>query len=304
MLVQRARCEWYCGFTSMETGQRVALAGMIVSGMLAAVKITAGLMGHSTAVVADGLESASDVFASGFVMLGLTLAAKPADENHPYGHGRAEILTGLLIGLLLASGGVLISYHSLGMIGTAHPPIAAYVIWPLILSLLCKTALSATKFRYGRRLRSAALIADAWNDAMDTLSAVVALIAVGLALSDPARFLDADRYGGFAVGLIVSYCGVRVIRDTVMQLMDTMPNDARMKEVREAAASVPGVAGVEKCFARKTGTRYHVDLHLEVDPEMSVRQSHDIAHEVRVQVMGRLDWVADVLVHVEPAPRS
>ncbi len=286
----------------METGQRVALAGMVVSGMLAVVKITTGLMGHSTAVVADGLESASDVFASGFVMLGLTLAAKPADENHPYGHGRAEILTGLLIGFVLTFGGGLISYHALSKIGTPGAPIAAYVIWPLILSLVCKTALSATKFRYGRRLGSAALTADAWNDAMDTLSAGVALMAGGLSLSDPVRFLDADRYGGFAVGLIVIYCGIRVIRDTVMQLMDTMPNESRMNEIREAATSVPGVAGVEKCFARKTGMRYHVDLHLEVDPEMSVRQSHDLAHEVRLRVLDHLDWVADVLVHVEPAP--
>ncbi len=286
----------------METGLRVALAGMVVSGMLAVVKITTGLMGHSTAVVADGLESASDVFASGFVMLGLTLAAKPADENHPYGHGRAEILTGLLIGFVLTFGGSLISYHALSKIGTPGAPIAAYVIWPLILSLVCKTALSATKFRYGRRLGSAALTADAWNDAMDTLSAVVALMAVGLSLSDPVRFLDADRYGGFAVGLIVIYCGIRVIRDTVMQLMDTMPNESRMNEIRTAATSVPGVAGVEKCFARKTGMKYHVDLHLEVDPQMSVRQSHELAHEVRIRVLDRLDWVADVLVHVEPAP--
>ncbi len=286
----------------MHTGQRVALAGMVVSGALAAIKIVAGSLGHSTAVVADGCESAGDVFASGFVLLGLTLAAKPADEDHPYGHGRVEILSGLLIGLALAAGGALISYSSLQRLGQPHAPVAAFVVWPLALSLLAKSGLSVFKFRYGRKLKSDSLVADAWNDAMDSLSATAALIAVALILLDPVRFFDADRFGGFAVGLFVVFAGVRVAYDTAMQLMDTMPGGPLMNEIREAAASVPGVRGVEKCYARKTGLRYHVDLHLEVDPDITVRQSHDLAHQVRQRVMSTLDWVADVLVHVEPAP--
>ena len=136
---------------------------------------------------------------------------------------------------------------------------------------------------------------------MDTISAIAALIAVGLALADPARFADADSYGGFVVGLIVIGVGVKVAYDTAMQLMDTMPEDAAMAEIRAAAAGVPGVRGVEKCFARKTGLKYHVDLHLEVDGAMTVRQSHELAHRVREHIMETLDWVADVLVHVEPA---
>lgn len=286
----------------MQTGQRIAATGMAISGALALAKIFAGLAGHSTAVVADGLESASDVFSSGLVLLGLILAAKPADENHPYGHGRVEILTGLLIGLILIDGGALISYGSYRRIGTPHEPLLSYVIWPLIASLVLKSFLATWKFRYGRKIRSASLAADAWNDTMDSLSAVTALVAVGLDLFDPVRFKDADRYGGFAVGLIVILTGIRVARDTAMQLIDTMPDDAMMDLIRNAAHTVPGVRGVEKCFARKTGMRYHVDLHLEVDPGMTVRQSHEIAHEVRERILQRLDWVADVLVHVEPAP--
>jgi len=137
---------------------------------------------------------------------------------------------------------------------------------------------------------------------MDTLSAVVALSAVGLTLHDPERFFNADRYGGFAVGLIVIGVGVRVAHDSAMQLLDTMPGPEMMEQIRTAAALVPGARGVEKCFARKTGLRYHVDLHLEVDPELTVRQSHDIAHRVQLKIMETLDWVAGVLVHVEPAP--
>jgi cation diffusion facilitator family transporter len=285
----------------MKTGQRVAAASMLVSGTLALVKLVAGIKGHSTSVVADGLESASDVFASGIVLLGLTLAAKPADKDHPYGHGRIEILTGLLIGIGLSAGGALICYGSVERLGLPMATVSSYVVWPLFLSLAAKTALAIFKFRYARRLKSASLMADAWNDLMDTISAIAALIAVALTLADPARFADADSYGGFVVGLIVVGVGVKVAYDTAMQLMDTMPNDAAMAEIRAAAASVPGVRGVEKCYARKTGLRYHVDLHLEVDGGMTVRQSHELAHEVRTHIMETLDWVADVLVHVEPA---
>lgn len=285
----------------MQTGQRVAAIGIGVSGALAIIKLFAGIAGHSTSVVADGLESASDVFASSFVFLGLTLAAKPPDHEHPYGHGRIEILTGLLIGLGLSAGGALICYGSLVRIGHALEPVAPYVVWPLVLSLTAKTFLAAFKFRYARRLKSTALNADAWNDLMDTFSAVAALIAVTLTLMGGNRLADADSYGGFVVGLIVIGVGVKVAYGTAMQLMDTMPDDAAMAEIRAAAETVPGVRGVEKCFARKTGLRYHVDLHLEVDGAMTVRQSHELAHRVRTHIMETLDWVADVLVHVEPA---
>jgi cation diffusion facilitator family transporter len=286
----------------MKTGQRVAATGMLVSGALAVIKIAAGTSGHSTAVVADGLESASDVIASGFVLFGLTLAAKPADDNHPYGHGRVETLTGLLIGLVLMVGGALISWTSIHRVGQPREVLHAFVVWPLVISLAAKTGLATLKFRYGRKLKSDALTADAWNDAMDTLSAVAALIAVGMTLMDSVRFGEADRYGGFVVGLIVISAGVRVARETAMQLMDTMPDPGLIGQIREAAFAVPGVHGVEKCFARKTGFKYHVDLHLEVDPEMTVRQSHQLAHQVQLNILARLDWVADVLVHVEPAP--
>ncbi len=286
----------------MRTGQAIALTGMGVTAVLAVLKILTGMAGHSTAVVADGLESAGDFLGSGIVLLGLTVAAKPPDEDHPYGHGRVEILSGLLIGLALAAGGALISAFSLDHLGQPEPPLAGFVVWPLLLSLGAKSSLAGVKFRYGRKIKSAALTADAWHDATDSISAIAALCAVGLTLLDRARFGNADRYGGFVVGLIVISAGVRVTWDTSRQLMDTMPDESMMAQIRVAAATVDRVRGVEKCFARKTGLGYHVDLHLEVDPEMTVRQSHEVAHQVRLRVMNTLDWVADVLVHVEPAP--
>jgi cation diffusion facilitator family transporter len=143
------------------------------------------------------------------------------------------------------------------------------------------------------------LSADAWNDAVDMFSGMVALVAVLLAVSYPVM-KPADHYGGFAVGLFVIFFGLRVVRETALQLMDTMPEGKQMDQIRDVAMRVPGTLGIEKCFARKTGLRYHVDLHLEVDPDLTVRASHDIATAVRVAIKSDIEWVEDVLVHVEP----
>ncbi len=286
----------------LRQGRLIALVSVVASAVLAVTKILIGWMAGSTAVVADGFESASDVVASAVVLFGLAIAGKPADDRHPYGHGRLEMVTGLGLGFLLALVGVSICIRSLSRLYEEHQPPAFYAVWPLVASVAVKSALSAVKLRYGRRIQSAALVADAWNDMVDILSGTLALAAVGLTLYDPSRFLAFDHYGGFAVGLIVVFLGLRVVRETSLQLMDTMPAVEFMDLIREAARSVPGVLGVEKCYARKTGLQYHVDLHLELDPEMTVRQSHDIATQVRFRIKERLDWVADVLVHVEPYP--
>jgi cation diffusion facilitator family transporter len=287
----------------MQIGPRIALIGMLVSAGLAVLKIVTGQMANSTSVLADGFESAADVLASGTILLALTLAARPADSNHPYGHGRIETIAGLFMGFVLFSAGIAISVHSISAVGDVTGPPAFYAIWPLLISIGAKLFMMRYKYSTARRILSAALMADAANDGIDAVSGVAALIALSLTLLAPARFPLADHYGAFAVGLIVMFTGARVVRETGMQLMDTMPDPKLMELIREVAASVPGVDGVEKCYARKTGLKYHVDLHLEVDPEMTVRDSHDIAQRVRERIREELHWVADVLVHVEPAPR-
>jgi cation diffusion facilitator family transporter len=283
-----------------DLGKKVSIISIAVSGGLAVSKLIIGWLAGSTSVVADGFESAGDVVASAFILLGLHIAARPPDDNHPYGHGRFETLTGLGVGIALAVIGGLISWHALQNVGAVHEPPGSYAIWPLIASVILKATLSTYKFRVGRRIGSSAIVADAWNDTVDILSGTVALIAVGLTLYDPSRFLAADHYGGAAVGLIVIVLGLQVVRETSLTLMDTMPDDIRMAEIRASAKSVRGALDVEKCYARKTGLRYHVDLHLEVDPDLSVRRGHSIAEEVRNKVRADLPWVADVLIHVEP----
>jgi cation diffusion facilitator family transporter len=274
---------------------------MVASAALSVMNVAVGLASRSTSVLATGLEFAGDVLASAVVLIGAIAAGRPADAGHPYGHGRLETLSASVVGLILVVAGAWIGWHSLQSVADRHPPPTRGAIVALVIAIATRGLMAAIKFRVGRRAFSSALVADAWNDSVDILAGVTALIAVALAMADPARFLAADHYGGFAVGVVVVITGLRVFREASLELMDTMPSEARMAEVRDAAGSVPGVVGVEKARARKTGLGYHVDLHVEVDPALTVATAHEIAGAVRRRLRDALPWVLDVLVHIEPA---
>ncbi len=286
---------------SYRTARRVTLIGIAVSALLACTNIIVGLLAHSTAVVATGFEFAGDVLASSIVLVGMGVAARPADDDHPYGHGRFETLSAFVVGLILVLAGATIAYQSLQGIGIRHVPPGLGAVAALVFAIVLRGVMSSVKFRVGRRLRSSALIADAWNDAVDILSALAALTAVGLATCDPERFLVADHYGGFVVGIVVVLTGMRVARDASLDLVDTMPSPTLTAEVSRVARSVEGVQGIDKVFGRKTGLKYHIDLHIEVAPTLTVAASHAIAGHVRATLKQELPWVADVLVHVEPS---
>lgn len=285
-----------------ELARRVALVSVAANIIMALGNMIVGAIERSTSVFAAGAEFGADVVAAAMVYAGLLVASKPADHDHPYGHGRAETLTGLLVGIILVLAGVWICWHSLLNYSLKHPPPSANAAWPLVAAIACKGALMTVKFRVGRRIRSISLISDGWNDAVDILSGSSALVALGLTLYRPEKFLAADHFGGFAVGMVVVSIGVRVCRDSSLELMDTMPPPELMSAIRASALRVEGALGVEKCWARKTGLQYHVDLHLEVDPHMTVADSHGVAERVRHQVRRDVSSVADVLVHVEPSP--
>lgn len=289
---------------NLRTGHRVAVVGVAASAVLACMNIVVGLAAHSMSVLATGLEFAGDVVASTIVLGGMMVAARPADENHPYGHGRVEMLAGFVVGMIVMIGGVGICYQSLQAIGASHPPPGSIAIAALIIAIVIRAAMSTVKFRVGRRIQSGSLVADAWNDAVDILSATAALTAVALTMTDPVRFTAADHYGGFVVGVIVVLVGVRIARDASFELADTMPEPGMASQIRDIAASVPGVLEVDKSHARKTGLRYHVDLHIHVDRAMTVEAAHQVGGHVRSELRRRLPWVADVLVHVEPAGHS
>jgi len=283
-------------------GRCLAAWSILVSAVLAAGNLTGGWLAGSTSVFAIGLEFVGDVISSTVVLAGMLIGAKPADSNHPYGHGRMETLTSLAVGIILVAGGIGISYRSLQEVNRLHDPPGLFTIWLLLGTIMTRSIMSTVKFRVGRRIRSSSLIADAWNDSVDILSAATALVAVGLTLYKPERFMAADHYGGFAVGVVVVFTGLNVLRGSSMELMDVMPDQRFLDEIRSVAFSVPGILGVEKCLARKSGVQYYVDLHVEVDPNLTVRESHELAGMVRSRLRQELTWVADVLIHVEPSP--
>ena len=286
---------------SERIGRRLALLSTAIGTLLAIVNIAVGLLAHSTALVSDGFENGADVISSGIVFFGLLLASRPPDQNHPYGHGRYETLAGLAVGGLLLVTGVGIFWRSFETLDRLQTP-QMFALYPLYVAAVVKMVLAVAKKRVGRRIGSSALEADAWHDITDLLSTAVAFCAIGLALFDPVRFGAADHVGGMLIGLIVVFVAVRLVWNTVAYLTDTMPGHELMEQIRPVALTIPGAMDIEKCYARRTGLKYHVDLHLEVDPELTVQQSHSIAEQVRIAIRGRLSWVADVLVHVEPWP--
>ncbi len=282
-------------------GRRLALISVTVGVALAIAKILVGLRAHSSSVLSDGLESAGDALSSAIVYAGLWLASKPPDEKHPYGHGRYETLSGLAVGAMLLLAGAAILWHGIRST-TLSVPLPGYALYPLFAAVVLKIGLATFKLRVGKRISSTGLQADAWHDLTDLLSTSVALIAVLLTMLDPGRFGIADRVGAIIIGVLILLLSLRVVRQTVDQLVDTMPEANKMAEIKHSALAVQGTLGIEKCFARRTGLKYHVDLHLEVDPMLTVQKSHDIATEVRAAIRRDLPWVADVLVHVEPSP--
>ncbi len=198
----------------LHTGQQVAAISVGVNAVLAALNLVVGARGGSLTVQASGIEFAADVAASLAVFFGFWYASRPADSRHPYGHGRAETLTGLIIGLALFLIGGAIAVHALRGLDDYHPPPAAYSLWPLVVALAVKSVLMASKMRVGRRTGSQALLADAWNDSVDVLSSAAAIVALGLTLYEPVTFRAADHVGGMLVGIFVIVAGLGVVRST------------------------------------------------------------------------------------------
>ncbi len=289
-----------------KAGQRLALIGLVASAALAFIKIAAGLITGSAALSADGLESASDVLASAIVWSGITIANRPADEKYPYGYGRAESLAGKTVATILLMSAVLLITHSVHRLMGPPVVLPAWILWPLAASFLIKSILAAAKYKTGRRIRSSALMADAGNDAVDMISAVVAATAITLNLIDPHKFAYADPLGGIGVSIIIFLMGLNIFRRTSAELMDEMPDTDLMQKVHQAALAVPGVIKTEKCFGRKSGKLFFFDLHIEVAPDMTVLHAHELAHRVKDNILQECSFARDVLVHVEPykAPAS
>lgn len=285
-----------------QSALNIARASILAGLFLAIIKIAAGYLANSLAVIADGIESAGDVIASIILWLGLHMSAQPPDEDHPYGHGRFEILAGQAIGAFLIASGAILGWQAVLHLREPQATPQSFAIWTVVTSIAIKLGLARWKKSAAREFRSAALEADAANDWLDVLSGLVAIAALGLNLYDPNLFSHADATGGVIIAVLVVVLGFQVLRQSSWELLDTMPSPEMLAEIKACARAVPGALGIEKCLARKTGFQYHVDLHLEVASDLTVENAHRISGAVRSAIRKQIPWVADVLIHIEPAP--
>lgn len=284
----------------LQRSLRATFLGMGVNVLLAAGKLAAGICGHSHALVADAVESFADIFSSLIVWRGLVVAAAPADDDHPYGHGKAEPIAAALVATMLLLAATGIAIKAVQEIITPHHAPAPYTLLVLVGVVLVKELLFRFVFREGDAVDSTAVRSDAWHHRSDAVTSLAAAIGIMVALVGGKGYEGADDVAAIVAAGIIAWNGWRLLRPALDELMDTTPNPALNARIREVAATVSGVAGVEKCLVRKMGWQYFVDLHVEVNPQMTVREAHDIAHAVKDGIREQLPAVRDVLVHIEP----
>lgn len=283
--------------------ESIPLIGVAVNASLAMVKIMAGVFGNSYALIADGIESTADIVTSLVVWGGLRLAASPATEKHPYGYGKAEALAGVVasLSLLLAAG--LIAYHSIREILTPHHLPHWSTLLVLVLVIVVKEGLARWIGHIGESVDSSALVADSWHHRSDALTSTAAFLGISIALVGGNGWEAADDWGALVACGVIAATGIRLLVATTRDLLDVAPPKSFEADVRSLALQVEGVMDVEKCRIRKSGLFYFVDIHIEVDGDVTVREGHRISGRVRRTLRQSTLKIADVLVHVEPYER-
>jgi cation diffusion facilitator family transporter len=268
--------------------------------ILALVKGIAGVLGNSYALIADAIESTTDIFSSFLVLFGLKYSTKPADENHPYGHGKAEpLITFAVVGFLLISATIIFieSIHNIQKPHSTPHPFTLYVLGAIIL-------FKEISYRYvlkkSKETNSSSLKADAWHHRSDAVTSLMAFIGISIALYFGKGFETADDWAALLASLFIVYNAFLIFRPALGEIMDEHLHDDLIADIRKSAASVKGVIDTEKCFVRKMGMVYIVDLHVIVNGKLSVVEGHEIAHSVKSQLLRDLPDLSDILVHIEP----
>ena len=279
---------------------RWAQAGLLVNAVLVLVKFVAGVVGHANALVADAVESSADIFSSFIVWMGLSIAARPADEDHPYGHGKAEPLAAAVVSLMLLAAAAGISILAIREILHPHHLPAPFTLFVAAGVILVKETLYRRVRRVGEDVGSTAVAADAWHHRADAASSLAAFIGISIALVGGPGWEAADDWAALVAAVIVAVNGVRTLRPAISGLMDEAPDDTVNARALEAAKSVDGVRRVERLNIRRSGLGFYVDLHVQADPGISLEAAHEIAAKVKYAILDALPTVIAVLVHMEP----
>lgn len=276
------------------------LIGAFINAILAAVKIVAGVAGNSGALVADGIESTTDVISSLIVWGGLRISLKPADADHPYGHGKAEPLAAAAAALALLAAAVVIAVESVKQILTPHFTPRWFTLLVLAGVVVVKLLLSRFVTNVGAAIESTALKTDALHHYSDALTSLAAFIGISIALIGGQGYENADDWAALFACLVISYNGFSLLKDAVNELLDVAPSKEYEDKIRRTAQAVEGVFDIEKCRIRKSGLQRLIDIHVEVDGNIPVWKGHEIAHRVKDALLASEYGVADVLVHIEP----
>lgn len=283
-----------------ELAVKTALLSILLNSALAILKGLVGFFGNSYALIADAIESTTDIFSSFLVVIGLRYASRPADENHPYGHGRAEALFTFLVIVFLVLSASLIIYQSIQHIREPHDTPEPYTLIFLGLIILVKELFYRLSVKRSKVTKSTLLKADAWHHRSDAITSLIAFIGILIALVFGEGFEMADDIAALFASVFILYNAYVLFRPVLGELMDEQLHDELVYEVRQVAQKVEGVLGTEKCFVRKTGMRYHVDLHALVDGAVSVEIGHRISHDLKDRILLEIPEIADVHVHIEP----
>lgn len=284
----------------LRRGLRATFFGLCVNFIFAAVKMTAGVIGHSQALIADGVESLADIFSSIIVWRGIVVASKPADADHPYGHGKAEPIAAAIVSTMLLLAATGIAINSLREIMNPHSTPAPFTLIVLVLVILIKESLYRFVKSEAEETNNSAMKSDAWHHRSDAITSLAAGIGISISLIGGKGYEGADDVAALVASGIIAWNGWRLLRPAMDELMDTSPDPAVISQIRSIASEVDGVKGIEKCHVRKMGYNYFVDMHVEVDGNLTVENGHRIGHQVKDRVCEKLPFVHDVLVHIEP----
>ena len=284
--------------TREQTAIKTIYFSIIGNTALAAIKWLTGYFGNSYALIADAVESTTDIFSSLLVLFGIKYSNKPADKNHPYGHGRAEPLITFLVVVFLVTSATIIAYESIQNIGTPHELPQPYTLLVLGIIIIWKEVSYRLVIKRSKEINSSSLKADAWHHRSDALTSIAAFIGISIALI--FGFESADDWAAlFASGFIL-YNSYYIFRPALGEIMDEHLYDDVAKRIREISKNVTGILDTEKCLVRKTGMKYHVDLHATVDANLSVKEGHNIAHNLKDRLKKEIPELADILIHIEP----
>jgi cation diffusion facilitator family transporter len=267
---------------------------------LAIIKGLAGFFGHSYALIADAIESTTDIFASILVLMGLKYANKPADKNHPYGHGKAEpLITFLVVGFLITSA-IIIMHEGIVNLGKQRKLPKAWTLIVLGIIIIWKEISYRFVVKKSKETGSSSLKADAWHHRSDAITSVTAFIGISMTLLLGEEFVNADIYAAFFAAIFILYNSYLIFRPALGEIMDENLHEDLIAEIRKVSLTVDGILDTEKCLIRKSGMKYHVDLHAIVEGKQSVKEGHYLAHKLKDKLQSEIESIEEVLIHIEP----